>query len=177
LLAAAASSAAAQARLSTELFFARNSTLSSGVPLYGLGLSLAGGPLALRASGAIAFHTEEVDQVETVRIGAWTGEVDLVLQPAVFGGGGRTLVAFSPYVFGGVGRISGIEVDGYRSRWTGASYGAGLALPLTRALGVSGEARYRLPLAEAVDETGSTFDRSFPRGWEYRFGLSITLGG
>jgi hypothetical protein len=177
LLLVVASSAAAQGRLSTELFFARNGALSSGTPLYGLGLTVSGGPLGLRGSGALALRTEEIDRTEVVKVGAWTAEVDLVLQPAVFGGGSRSVVGFSPYVFGGIGRISGIEVDGDRSHWTGASYGAGLALPLTAAFGVSGEARYRLPLAEAVDETGSTFDRSFPRGWEYRFGLSITLGG
>jgi hypothetical protein len=176
LLAVAASSATAQTRLSTELFFARNNTLASGTPLYGLGLGLFGGPIGLRASGALAFRTELVDRAETVKIGAWTGEVDLLLQPAVLGGD-HTVFAFSPYVFGGIGRISGIEVDGSRSHWTGASYGAGVSVPLTRAIGVSGEGRYRLPLAEALDENSLGVDRSFPRGWEYRFGLSITLGG
>lgn len=177
LLAVAASSAAAQTRLSTELFVARNSTLSSGASLYGIGLTLTGGPLGVRASGAVALRSESTDRTDVVRFGAWTGEVDLLLQPAILAGGDRARLAFAPYVFGGVGRISGIEVDGFRSHWTGASYGAGLALPLTRALGVSAEGRYRLPLAEAIDESNTAFDRSFPRGWEYRFGLSITLGG
>ena len=177
VVAVAASSAAAQTRLSTELFFARNSVLASGTPLYGLALGLYGGPIGLRASGALAFRTETVNRVDVVRTGAWTGEVDLILRPAVLGSEERTVFPFAPYVFGGIGRISGVEVDGFRSHWTGASYGAGLAVPLTRALGVSGEARYRLPLAEALDENNTDFDRSFPRGWEYRFGLSITLGG
>jgi hypothetical protein len=176
LLAVAASSAAAQTRLSTDLFFARNNTLASGTPLYGLGLGLFGGPLGLRGSGAMAFRTEVVDRAEVVKIGAWTAEVDLILQPALLGGE-RSVFAFAPYVFGGVGRISGIEVDGARSHWTGASYGAGVSVPLTRALGVSGEGRYRLPLAEALDENSMGIDRSFPRGWEYRFGLAISLGG
>jgi hypothetical protein len=176
VLAVAAPSAAAQTRLSTELFVARNSALSSGSSLYGLGLTLSGGPLGIRASGSLALRSEDVDRTDVVRLGAWTGEVDLILQPAVLGGE-RSRVSFSPYVFGGVGRISGIEVDGFRSIWTAASYGAGLSLPLTRALGVSAEGRYRLPLTEAIDESDMGFDRSFPRGWEYRFGLSITLGG
>ena len=176
MLAVAASSAAAQARLSTELFVARNNTLASGTPLYGLGLGFFGGPIGLRASGALAFRTELVDRAEIVKIGAWTGELDLLLQPAVLGGD-RTVFPLAPYVFGGIGRISGIEFDGSRSHWTGASYGGGVMVPLTRAFGVSGEARYRLPLAEALDENSIGLDRSFPRGWEYRFGLSITLGG
>ena len=176
LLVVAASSAAAQTRLSTDLFFARNNTLASGTPLYGLGLGVFGGPIGVRASGALAFRTEVVDRAEIVKIGAWTGEVDLILQPALLGGP-STVFAFAPYVFGGIGRLSGIEVDGTRSHWTGASYGAGVTVPLTRAFGVSGEGRYRLPLAEAVDENSMGFDRSFPRGWEYRFGLSISLGG
>jgi len=176
LLVVAASSAAAQSRLSTDLFVSRNNTLASGTPLYGLGLGLSGGPIGVRASGALAFRTEMVRGAEIVKIGAWTGELDLVLRSALLGGD-RTVFAFSPYVFGGVGRISGVEADGSRSHWTGASYGAGVAVPLTRAFGVSGEGRYRLPLAEALDENSMGFDRSFPRGWEYRFGLSITLGG
>jgi len=176
VLVVAAPSAAAQARLSTELFVARNNTLASGTSLYGVGLGFFGGPIGVRASGALAFRTEVVDRSEIVKIGAWTSEVDLVLQPAVLGGE-RTVFPFAPYVFGGIGRISGIEVDGSRSHWTGASYGAGVAVPLTRAFGVSGEGRYRLPLAEALDENSTGYDRSFPRGWEYRFGLSITLGG
>ena len=176
LLAVAASSAAAQTRMSTDLFFARNNTLASGTPLYGLGLGFFGGPIGVRASGALAFRTEVVDRAEIVKIGAWTGEVDLVLQPALLGGA-NTVFAFSPYVFAGMGRISGIEVDGSRSHWTGASYGAGVAVPLTRGFGVSGEGRYRLPLAEALDESSLGVNRSFPRGWEYRFGLQISLGG
>ncbi len=176
LLAVAASSAAAQTRVSTDLFFARNNTLASGTPLYGVGLGVFGGPIGLRASGAMAFRTEDLDGAEIVKIGAWTGEVDLLLQPALLGGG-RSVFMFAPYVFGGIGRVSGIEVDGARSYWTGASYGAGVTVPLTRALGVSGEGRYRLPVAEALDENSLGVDRSFPRGWEYRLGLSITLGG
>jgi len=177
LVTVAASTAAAQTRLSTELFVARNNNLSSGASLYGLGLMLSGGPLGLRASGALNLRTDSEDGTDVVRLGAWTGEVDLVLQPALFGAWERAPIAFSPYVFGGLGRISGIEVDGFRSYWTSASYGGGASLPLTRAMGVTGEARYRLPLTEALDESNSGFDRSFPRGWEYRFGLSFSLGG
>jgi len=177
LLAVVAPSVAAQTRLTTELFVARNSNLAAGTPLYGLGLTVSGGPLGLRASGAMALRTESTGRTDVLRLGAWTGEVDLMLQPAILGGAGRTPFAFAPYVFGGLGRVSGIEVDGFRSIWTGASYGAGLGVPLTRALGVSAEGRYRLPLTEALDESNTSFDRSFPRGWEYRFGISISLGG
>jgi hypothetical protein len=175
LLGVAASSAAAQSRLSTELFVARNGALAPGSSLYGIGLTLSGGALGLRASGAASFHSEETEAGESVTIDAWVGEVDLLLQPSILGGVGGA-VALAPYVFGGIGRISQTDFDGFRQYWTGASYGAGLAVPLGRALGVSAEARYRLPLAEALDEEGERFEASFPRGWEYRFGLSITLG-
>ena len=173
-LAMSASDSAAQSRLSTELFIARNSTLAPGSSLYGLGLTFGGGPLALRASGAASFRTESTNQGESINIDAWTGEVDLVLQPNVFGGVGAML-PFSPYGFAGLGQLSLIDFDGFRRRWTGASYGAGAMVPLANSFGVTAEARYRLPVTEALDENGGTFDSSFPRGWEYRFGLSIAL--
>jgi hypothetical protein len=172
-LAFAAPSATAQSRLSTELFVARNAALAPGSSLYGLGLTI-GGQIALRASGAAAFRTRSTEQGESIHVDAWTGEVDLILQ-AGLGDVGSSL-SLSPYVFGGLGQLSATDFDGFRQRWTGVSYGAGLAVPLARSLGVTAEGRYRLPLSEAVDETGSTFDSSFPRGWEYRFGLSIALG-
>jgi hypothetical protein len=173
----AAPAAFAQSYLSTELFVARNGALADG-SLFGLGLTLSGGVLALRGSGAAAFSTRSTASGESVGVGAWTGEADLVLQPSIFGNL-RAGAVFAPYVFGGVGRISAIDLDGFREQWTAASYGAGLLVPLGRALGITTEARYRLPLAEALDDTGSggSFDSSFPRGWEYRFGLSIRLGG
>ncbi|MFN2567783.1 MAG: hypothetical protein ABR499_22545 [Gemmatimonadaceae bacterium] len=176
LLVLVAPSAAAQSRLSTELFIARNGVLAPGSSLYGIGLTLSGGALGLRASTAAAFSSESTDRGESIGIDAWTGEVDLLLQPSILGGVGDR-VALAPYVFGGIGRISQTDFDGFRQVWTGASYGAGVAVPLGRALGVTAEGRYRLPLAEALDENGETFESSFPRGWEYRFGVSITLGG
>jgi hypothetical protein len=171
----AASSAAAQSRVSTELFIARNTALAPGSSLYGVGLGFGGGPLGLRASGAASFRSRSTSQGDNIDIDAWTGEVDLLLQPNLLGGVGSVL-PFSPYVFGGVGQLSQVDVDGFRHRWTGVSYGAGALVPLASSLGVTAEARYRLPVAEALDENGGTFDSSFPRGWEYRFGLSISLG-
>jgi hypothetical protein len=171
----AAASAAAQSRVSTQLFLARNSALAPGSSLYGLGLTFGGAPLGLRASGAAAFRARTTSQGERIEVDAWTGEVDLVLQPDLLGVGAALPLA--PYVFGGLGQISQTDFDGFRQRWTGVSYGAGLAVPLSRAIGVTGEGRYRLPLSEALDENGATFESSFPRGWEYRFGLSISLGG
>jgi hypothetical protein len=174
-LAMAASDAAAQSGLSTELFIARNSVLAPGSSLYGLGLTFGGGPLALRASGAASFRTQSTNQGERIDIDAWTGEADLVLQPDVLGAFGAGL-PLSPYAFVGLGQLSLVDFDGFRRRWTGASYGAGAMVPLAGSLAVTAEARYRLPVTEALDETGGTFDSSFPRGWEYRFGLSISLG-
>jgi hypothetical protein len=175
-MALAASSAAGQARMSTELFLARNAALAPGSSLYGLGLTLGGGPIGLRASGAAAFRSRSTSQGESIDVDAWTGEVDLVLEPSLLGGFGDVL-PLSPYVFGGLGQVSATDPDGFRRRWTGLSYGAGLAVPFARSWGLTAEGRYRLPLVEALDESGATFDTSFPRGWEYRFGLSISLGG
>lgn len=172
----AAPSAAAQSRVSTELFVARNSALAPGSSLYGLGLMFGGGPIGLRASGAAAFEARTTSSGESIEIDAWTGEVDLVLDPGLLDAIGAILPV-APYVFGGVGQVSQVDFDGFRRRWTGVSYGAGLVVPLSRSIGVTGEGRYRLPLAEALDDDGSTFETSFPRGWEYRFGLSISLGG
>jgi hypothetical protein len=144
--------------------------------MYGLGLTFGGGPIGLRASGAAAFHSRTTSRGESIDVDAWTGEVDLVLEPGLLGAVGAVL-PIAPYVFGGLGQVSQTDFDGFRQRWTGVSYGAGLLVPLTRAIGVTGEGRYRLPLAEAIDEDDETFESSFPRGWEYRFGLSISLGG
>ena len=172
----AAPAAVAQTHLSTELFVARNGALADG-SLYGVGFTVSGGSLALRASGAAALGSRSTASGESVGVDAWTGEADLVLQPPVFGNV-QAGAAFAPYVFGGLGRISTFDLDGFREQWAAASYGAGLLVPLSRALGITTEARYRLPLAEALDDTGTgSFDSSFPRGWEYRFGLSIRLGG
>jgi hypothetical protein len=172
----AAPGAAAQTRMSTELFVARNSALAPGSSLYGLGLTLTRGAVGLRASGAAAFWSTSTASGESIGIDAWTGEVDVVLQPVNLGGA-ETLVPLAPYVFAGLGRVSQRDFDGFRQAWTGSSYGAGLAVPLTRALGVTGEGRYRVSIAEALNENRSGFESSFPRGWEYRFGLSVTLGG
>src|SRR5918911_2486624 len=130
----AAPAAVAQGHLSTELFVARNGALADG-SLYGVGFTVSGGPLALRASGAAAFRTRSTASGETVGVDAWTGEADLVLQPSIFGNV-QAGVALAPYVFGGVGRISTIDFDGFREQWTAASYGAGLLVPLGRSLGV-----------------------------------------
>jgi hypothetical protein len=170
-----APSAAAQSRLSAELFVARNGALAPGSSLYGLGLTFGGGPIGLRASGAASFHASTTAEGESIDVDAWTGEVDLLLQPG-FGGVGSVL-PLSPYVFGGVGRLSAGDFDGLRRTWTGVSYGAGLLVPLARTLGVTAEGRYRLPVSEALDESGAAFESSFPRGWEYRFGVAISLGG
>ena len=172
----AAPSAAAQSRVSTELFVARNSALAPGSSMYGLGLTFGGGPIALRASGAAAFQARTTDRGESIDVEAWTGEVDLVLQPDLFGAIGE-LLPVAPYVFGGLGQLSQVDFEGFRQRWTGVSYGAGALVPLSRSIGVTAEGRFRLPIAEALDENNSNFESSFPRGWEYRFGLSISLGG
>jgi hypothetical protein len=174
-LALTASSVAAQTRLSTELFIARNSALAPGSSLYGLGLTFGGEPIGLRASGAAALRSRSTSEGESIDVEAWTGEVDLMVQPGLLGDLGADL-PLSPYVFGGVGQVSATDLDGFRRRWTAVSYGAGLAVPLSRAFGVTAEGRYRLPLSEALQEEVGTVDTSFPRGWEYRFGLLIALG-
>ena len=173
-LVVAAPGAAAQGGMSTELFIARNSALANG-SMYGLGVTFGGGPLALRASAAADFRARDTRTGESIEVDAWTGEADLVLQPDFLGGFGAVL-PLAPYVFGGLGVVSLRDVDGTRERWTGVSYGGGLAVPMTRAIAGTAEARYRLPLSEALDESASGLDSSFPRGWEYRFGLSISLG-
>jgi hypothetical protein len=174
-LSLAGPTAVAQSRMSTELFVARNSALAPGSSLYGLGLTFGGGPIGLRASGAAAFRTRSTAQGESIDVDAWTGEVDLLIQPGLLGAVGAVL-PISPYVFGGLGQLSSTDFDGFRQRWTGVSYGGGAAVPLARSLGVTAEGRYRLPLSEALTENSSV-QSSFPRGWEYRFGLSISLGG
>ena len=171
-----APSAAAQSRMSTELFIARNSNLAPGSSMYGLGLTFGGGPLALRASGAAAFQSRTTDRGESIDVDAWTGEVDLVLQPDLLGAIGEILPV-APYVFGGVGPLSAVDLVGFRQRWMGVSYGAGALVPLSRSISITGEGRFRLPLGEALDENDTTFDSSCPRGCVYRFGLSICLGG
>lgn len=173
-LVVAASSAAAQEGVSTELFIARNSALASG-SMFGLGMTFGGGALALRASAAADFRAEERRNGESIDIEGWTGDVDLVLQPQ-FLGGLDVVIPLAPYVFGGIGYVSARDRDDALRGWTGVSYGGGLAVPVTRAIAGTAEARFRLPLAEAVNDGDTGFSSTFPRGWEYRFGLSISLG-
>jgi len=52
------------------------------------------------------------------------------------------------------------------------SVGGGITTPLGNVLGIDASARYRMPVADS-----SQWVDAFPRGWEYRVGLRLHLGG
>lgn len=176
--------AAAQSRTSADLFLLQNENLVVSTPLYGIGFT-TGGPLALRVSGAVAVgNTIDGSGGDAWGVSAYGADADLVLSLGALardtrGRRGRTSGA-SPYAFAGLGvlgrRASASGWDDFGSdeweRGPSASVGGGVAMPLGSVLALDGSARYRIPFADS-----SMWSGSFPRGWEYRVGLRLALGG
>ena len=166
LVAAAASTSEARAQqsdVSIGAFLSYLPTLSSS-PLAGLALTLANGPMGLRASGHLSL--EDRDASATTRTArSWGADADALL--ALGGYGGSTLI---PFVFAGVG-TSVADADGIRDRQQGWSYGAGLSIPLGSALDIWAETRQRM--SRFVLPTA--YEAPTPRT-ELRFGLSFHMG-
>lgn len=177
--------APAQARPSAELFLLQNDALAGSTPLYGAGFS-TGGALGLRVSGALAFgSTVDGYGEEGTGVSAFGADADLVLSLGAlvrdaWGRRGSTSGAI-PYAFAGLGmvgrRTAAVAWDDAWSdteweRGATASVGGGVALPLGNVIALDGSARWRVPIADSSRWVGG-----YPRGWEYRVGLKLSLGG
>ena len=133
-------------------------------PLAGLALTLAGnGGFGLRASGHMALDNSNNAFANPGSIRPWGADAD-----AVFNLGSR---GFTPFVFAGLGLTSADSL-GYRTTHHNWSYGAGATLPLSSAIGVFGEARWRmssyvLPTANVAPSPTN----------EIRVGMSFRVGG
>ncbi|HYD52707.1 MAG TPA: C40 family peptidase [Gemmatimonadaceae bacterium] len=176
--------AAAQARPSLDLFLLQNDALAGSGPLYGLGFG-TGGTIGLRVSGAVGFGRQQVefDDIDQSGVTAFGADADLVLSVGDLVGGwgaprGRTRSGVAPYAFAGLG-IVGRRLDGSYGydgesweRGPSASFGGGVKTFLGDVLGLDASARYRTAVADS-----SRWVDAFPRGWEYRVGLSLSMGG
>jgi cell wall-associated NlpC family hydrolase len=166
LFLAAASSAEARAQqsdVSIGPFVSYFPSISTS-PLAGLALTLANGPLALRASGHLSLEDPNSSTTSSSSR-PWGADADALL---VLGGYGRRILA--PYVFAGIG-TSVTETDGFRDEERGWSYGAGLSVPLGSVLDIWGETRRRM--SQFVLPTA--YDAPTPRQ-ELRFGISFHVG-
>jgi hypothetical protein len=133
-------------------------------PLAGLALTLAGnGGFGLRASGHMALDNSNNAFANPGSIRPWGADAD-----AVFSFGRHGL---SPFVFTGLGFTSADSL-GLRTTHHNWSYGAGAMLPLSSAIGLFGEARWRmsryvLPTANVAPSPTH----------EIRVGVSFHVGG
>jgi hypothetical protein len=178
--------AVAQARPSVDLFLLQNDLLSGTGPMYGLGFG-TGGTIGVRLSGAVGVgqRYDAYDEYDDggSGIASFGADADLVLSVGDLlstagprRGSGRAGVA--PYAFAGLGVVGrrlegGYSIDGASwERGPSASVGGGVRTSLGDVLGLDASARYRMPFADSSSWVGE-----FPRGWEYRVGLALTLGG
>ena len=133
-------------------------------PLAGLALTLAGnGGFGLRASGHMALDNSNNAFANPGSIRPWGADADAVLSLGSRG--------FAPFVFAGLGLRSADSL-GLRTTHHNWSYGTGATLPLTNAIGLFGEARWRmsryvLPTANVAPSPTS----------EIRIGMSFHVGG
>jgi cell wall-associated NlpC family hydrolase len=164
LVAASTSEARAQqSDVSVGAFLSYLPSISSS-PLAGLALTLANGPMALRASGHLALENADASLASSSSR-SWGVDADALL--AIGGYGRSTLI---PYVFAGVG-TSSTDTEGFNDQQHGWSYGGGLSIPLGSALDIWAETRQRM--SRFVLPTA--YDAPSPRQ-ELRVGLSFHLG-
>jgi cell wall-associated NlpC family hydrolase len=133
-------------------------------PLAGLALTLGGnGGLGLRASGHMALDNSNNAFANPGSIRPWGADADAVLN---FGSHG-----FTPFVFAGLG-IKSADSLGTRTTHHNWSYGFGGTLPISSAIGVFGEGRWRM--SSYVLPTSNLAPASTR---EIRVGVSFRVGG
>ncbi len=134
-------------------------------PLAGLALTLGGNSgLAFRASGNFAIQNMNNSTAYSSETRPWGADADAMFLI----GGSRSI---TPFVFTGIG-IEGVQNvlnTTTRNDW---SYGFGANLPITRAVELFGEARWRM-----TEYLLPTANDAPPRTNELRFGVSFQVGG
>ena len=171
---AAPATASAQSHGSLGLGVVRNEALAPGSQLYGASLTV-GGAMGIRLSGAILPQRTEGGLADTLSLRGWTADADLMLNLSRNRWSEYDGLSIHPYAFVGIGQM------GMRDRftdvaetWNSYSYGGGATVPVFSWLAVNGDARYRRPWER--DQSTSFSAREFPRGWEYRLGISVGGG-
>ena len=133
-------------------------------PLAGLALTLGGNAgLGLRASGHMALDNSNNAFANPGSIRPWGADADAILN---FGSRG-----FTPFVFAGLG-IKSADSLGTRTTHHNWSYGFGGTLPISSAIGVFGEGRWRM--SSYVLPTSNLAPASTR---EIRVGVSFRVGG
>jgi cell wall-associated NlpC family hydrolase len=140
----------------------------SASPMAGLSISLAGGPIAVRAGGHLAVQERGATAATDLATRPWGVDADAVA--FLEGFGSSDFLALIPYVFTGVSNVA-IDSASLRLNRQGWSYGTGLTLPMGGSFGLFGEARWRMSrfvMPDAADAPAATR--------EFRFGMSFRVG-
>jgi hypothetical protein len=138
-------------------------------PLAGLALTLGGNSgLAFRASGNFALQNMNNSAAYSTETRPWGADADAMF---LFGGRDGLSRSITPWLFTGVGveGVQNVVNTTTRSNW---SYGFGANLPLTTAIALFGEARWRM-----TEYVLPTAQGAPPRTNELRLGLSFQVGG
>lgn len=164
LLSPISSAVAQQSGVTVSPFVSFLPSVGTSSPLAGLALTMAGnGGLALRGSGHLALNNTNDPFANPGATRPWGADADALY---LFGSNGLT-----PFAFAGLGMTSNDSL-GVRTTHHNWSYGAGAALSLGNALGLFGEARWRmsryvLPTANVAPSPTK----------EFRVGVSFHVGG
>lgn len=177
VLVLASAEARAQSETTFGAFMSGAPTARAGDPaptLAGVTLGFYGGQFGLRGSGGVWLHTEDAAAANatTVSVNQWGVDGDAVLRLSPWN-------MTSPYGFIGIGAVGRNDTDyaaagdpvTRRTTQQTWSYGGGMSVRPTRALELSGEARYRRPIVS----DGATPNMQ-PR-MEYRAGIAVFFGG
>jgi cell wall-associated NlpC family hydrolase len=147
-------------------------------PMTGLALTLASGPLAIRAGGHISLQdrsslgatsttgTTTTSTISTTR--PWGADADALAYLESFTYG--EFVRFTPYVFTGVSTAA-VDSGPLRFIRQGWSYGGGMALPIGSVLGVFGEMRWRMSRFVMPNAEGAPAPAN-----EVRLGVAFRIG-
>lgn len=164
----------AQAGSSAQIFTSIDNSLPGAGALAGFGLTLGTGAIGIRGTFGFALSGFNSAQpgAATAPARQWTGDGDVVLGDNFGGIAGILGGVAEPYAFAGIGAQSSGASPSMNSAIKTWSYGGGIAVPLSGALEISGEVRYR-------NQLGDTYAVSpdFVPGAEYRVGLSFNFGG
>lgn len=162
-----------QAGSSAQIFTSIDNSLPGSGGLAGIGLTLGNGAIGVRGTfgvGLSGFSSgPPASSAPAPR--KWTGDGDVVLGDNFGGLAGILGGVAEPYAFAGIGAQSSGASPSINSAIRTWSYGGGIAVPLSTALVVSGEVRYRNQLG-----AGYASVTDFIPGAEYRVGISFSFG-
>jgi hypothetical protein len=163
-----ATAGAQQPDVSLSPFVTFLPTGSAG-PMTGLALTLADGPLALRAGAHISLQDRSnAATASAVTMRPWGADADAIafLESLSY----RERIAITPYVFLGLS-TSAIDTGATRINRQGWSYGGGAMLPLGSALGLFSEWRWRMSRFVMPNSTDAP-----PTTTEIRVGAMFHIG-